>query len=392
MDSGGTTAALDSMAEATVEFTGKIVGHDALNAVAVFAAGSWPLLAASLLLVLGVWIPRGIMLRLMVSKKGRADAHVKQWKRLSFLLASLLSLGLVVPLWVNGVQSLGTMLGLVTAGLAVTMAHPLQSVLAGLYLMARRPYQIGDRIQIGQHTGDVVDIRLLSTILLELEPSNAVLQRTGRMIHVQNRLVFDVPLLNSSQTSGMLWDELSTTLTFESDWHAGSQIVHRLIRETLPVQGPEAKARRKKAEAEFDIVLEESEPSLFVDIMESGVQLTARYLVPVEEVRNVRNRMARRLLSEVSQCSTVEFAYPTSRALVEVEGGTGRGPSIPQASDRRLRRALRDRSVASQAGQGRHPLDQMELMFDISHMREGESRAPARTSPYPTGTQEEAGA
>ena len=101
--------------------------------------------------------------------------------------------------------------------------------------------------------------------------------------------------------------------------------------------------------------------------------------------------MARRLLTEVSLCSTVEFAYPTSRALVEVEGGTSRGPSIPQASDRRLRRALRDRSVASQAGQGRHPLDQMELMFGISHMREGESRAPARTLTLPTGTQEEAG-
>ena len=152
--------------------TGALMAKAAEHDVVLHAIGlgreSWPMLLASLLLLLVVWMPRSVVLRVMTTKKGRADVQVKQWKRLSFLLAFLLTVVLFIPLWINGLVA-GTVLGLATAALAVTMAHPLQSMLGGMYLMIRRPYQIGNRIRLGEHVGDVVDIRLLSTMLLELE-------------------------------------------------------------------------------------------------------------------------------------------------------------------------------------------------------------------------------
>ena len=342
----------------------KAAEHDAVLHAIGLGRESWPMLLASLLLLMVVWMPRSVVLRVMTTKKGRADVQVKQWKRLSFLLAFLLTVVLFIPLWINGLSSLGTVLGLATAALAVTMAHPLQSMLGGMYLMIRRPYQIGNRIRLGEHVGDVVDIRLLSTMLLELEKVEHSFQRTGRLIHVQNRHVFDGPIVNSSQTSGMLWDEVSTTYTFESDWQLGADLLERVVRGALPIPGQDVKTLLRRAELDLDIVLGDMEPQVYVDIGGSGVKVAVRYLVPIEQIRSVKNDICRHLLREVDLASRLEFAYPTSRSVLNIEQHErSRSPVVRTPRSNRGVEPVRPVPY-------RHPLDHMSVMLGLEE-REG---------------------
>ena len=339
----------------------KVAEHDAVLQAVGLSRESWPMLLASLLLLMVVWIPRSVVLRVMTTKKGRADVQVKQWKRLSFLLAFLLTVVLFIPLWINGLGSLGTVLGLATAALAVTMAHPLQSMLGGMYLMIRRPYQIGNRIRVGEHVGDVVDIRLLSTMLLELKEVEQSFQRTGRLIHVQNRHVFDGPIVNSSQTSGMLWDEVSTTYTFESDWQLGADLLERVVRAALPIPGQDVKTLLRRAELDLNVILGDMDPQVYVDIGGSGVKVAVRYLVPIEQIRSVKNDICRHMLREVGLANRLDFAYPTNRAVLNIEQNEQFRGSVL-----RTPRSARDVEHVRPVPY-KHPLDHMDIMLDIEH-------------------------
>ena len=96
----------------------------------------------------------------------------------------------------EGLRSLGTFLGLLSAGLAIALKDVVASMAGWIFILWRRPFQLGDRIQIGDRAGDVVDLRLFQFTLLEIGNWVDADQSTGRSIHVPNGAVFTEPLFN----------------------------------------------------------------------------------------------------------------------------------------------------------------------------------------------------
>ena len=95
----------------------------------------------------------------------------------------------------------------------------------------RRPFGVGDRIQIGQHTGDVVDIRPFRFVMMEVGNWVKADQSTGRVIHVPNALVFKTPVANYDEAFGYIWNELEITVSMESDWKAAKAELLRIVTE-----------------------------------------------------------------------------------------------------------------------------------------------------------------
>ena len=83
--------------------------------------------------------------------------------------------------------------------------------------MSRRPFEVGDRIQVGEHIGDVVDIGAFTFTLLEVGHWVQADQSSGRVIHVPNGVVFDSPVTSYTKGFRYLWDELPVLVTFESN-------------------------------------------------------------------------------------------------------------------------------------------------------------------------------
>ena len=141
------------------------------------------------------------------------------WYRTRKLLSYTITLvGFVVlsSIWLEG-SGIATYIGFLTAGLAIALSDVLKNLAGWLYIVTRRPFRLGDRIEIAGHRGDVVDIRAFRFTLLEIENRVAAEQSTGRLLHVPNGLAFTETLANYTEGFRFVWHEVPVLITFESN-------------------------------------------------------------------------------------------------------------------------------------------------------------------------------
>ena len=87
-----------------------------------------------------------------------------------------------------------------------------------LFIVGKRPFTVGDRIEVDGSAGDVIDVSLFQFTMLEIGNWVDADQSTGRIIHVPNRFAFNKSLANFTQSFGFIWNEANVLITFESDW------------------------------------------------------------------------------------------------------------------------------------------------------------------------------
>src|SRR5210317_1109070 len=112
------------------------------------------------------------------------------WKRTISFIVGFLTLVIIGSIWIKAIGQFGAFLGLLTAGLAIALKDPLTNIAGWIFILARKPFGLGDRIQIGDHAGDVIDLRLFQFTLLEIGNWVDADQSTGRIIHIPNGKVF----------------------------------------------------------------------------------------------------------------------------------------------------------------------------------------------------------
>ncbi|MFQ3213861.1 MAG: small-conductance mechanosensitive channel [Marivirga sp.] len=124
----------------------------------------------------------------------------------------------LIIVWIDKIDSIGTFLDLVSAGLAIALQVPTVNVAAWLFIVIRKPFIVGDRIEIGGVARDVIDIRFFQFTINEIGNWVESDQSTGRIIHVPNGEVFRVSQANYDQGFSHVWNELAVLITFESNW------------------------------------------------------------------------------------------------------------------------------------------------------------------------------
>jgi len=227
-------------------------------------------------------------------------------------------------------QSLATYLGLLTAGLAVALNDPLSNLVGWAFILWRKPFEFGDRIQIGEFAGDVVDIRMFQFSLLEI--GNWVIsdQSTGRVIHIPNRRVFQEPLCNYTGEFPFIWNEISVTVTFESNWRRAKSILQAIADETVSDISTEAAQTIKEVNRRFMIGYTVLTPAVYTDVIQYGVRLTLRYLCPPRRRRGTTQILWEAILDAFAADTDVAFAYPTQRFFDQyLEGKPGPYPADP---------------------------------------------------------------
>ena len=109
-------------------------------------------------------------------------------------------------------------LGILAAGLAFALQEVIGSIAGWVTIVTGRPFAIGDRIETGGIRGDVVDISVLRTTLMEIGNWLGGDHNTGRIVTVSNAFIFKEPLFNYSRHLHYVWDEIEVPITYESDW------------------------------------------------------------------------------------------------------------------------------------------------------------------------------
>jgi small-conductance mechanosensitive channel len=287
-------------------------------------------LLLSCLIVIALVALRRVVLRF--AHRRYEDARVRyRWSKATGYVAFGLGFLLVLNVLVGTITSLGTFLGLLSAGLAIALKDLVTNLAGWLFILLRRPFDVGDRVQIGPHAGDVVDRRIFQFTLLEIGNWVDADQSTGRVIHVPNQKVFTEPLANYTAQFDYLWNEVPVLVTFESDWRRAKARLTEIANEHAQPLSQGAQAQLRRAASRHMIFFRNLTPIVYTTVKDSGVQLSIRYLTPARQRRASAERLWEAILDRLAQEPTIDLAYPTVRRFSNVIEGkpAARAPTPP---------------------------------------------------------------
>jgi small-conductance mechanosensitive channel len=152
------------------------------------------------------------------------------WTRVTTYTIAVIGILMVARVWFSGIGSVIEYLGIVSAGLVIAMHEAVANLAGWGFILSRRPFQVGDRIQIGENAGDVIDIRLFQFSVLEIRNWVDADQSTGRILHIPNGKVFRETLANFTRGFNFVWHEIPVLITFESNWQQAEEILQGMPR------------------------------------------------------------------------------------------------------------------------------------------------------------------
>lgn len=235
------------------------------------------------------------------------------WKRSVSFTVGILMVILIGSVWIRAIGQLGAFLGLLTAGLAIALKDLLTNIAGWIFILTRKPFNLGDRVQIGEHAGDVIDIRLFQFTLLEIGNWVHADQSTGRIIHIPNGVVFRIAQSNYSTGFKYIWNEMKVEVTFESHWQLARDILQKIISDHSENLSADAEKKIIEASKKYMIFYQYLTPIVYTSLEPSGVLLTMRYICDPRKRRSTEHEIWEDVLKEFARQKEIEFAYPTQR-------------------------------------------------------------------------------
>lgn len=225
---------------------------------------------------------------------------------------------LVGRLWLEGIGTLVTYLGLLSAGIAIALQDLIVALAGWMFIVWRRPFVVGDRVEIDGQLGDVIDIRLFSFSMLEIGRRINAEQSTGRIIHIPNGKIFSEVLTNMHQGFPFIWNEIPVMVTFESDWEKAKAILVNIVNELAP-DVTDAVRQARRSGQRFVISYSNVSPTVYTSVADSGVVLTLRYMVDPRKRRGSEQEIWEATLRAFKHHWDIDFAYPTQREYLHFE-------------------------------------------------------------------------
>jgi small-conductance mechanosensitive channel len=272
-------------------------------------------LLATLLIVGSLWLIQRITLALAYRRA--QDPWLRyRWRKSVNYLTLLVGLVLIGRIWVEGVGSLATFLGLFAAGLAVALKDLVANLAGWAFIVWSRPFDVGDRIQVGAYAGDVIDLHLFQFTLNEIGNWVDADQSSGRIVHVPNGTVLSQPVANYDKGFRYIWSEIPVTITFESNWKKAKGILETIARRHAEQLTEQVEKELLEASRRYLIAYTKLTPIVYVRVADHGIRLTLRYLIRSRFRRGSENAIWQDVLDAFATEPDIDFAYPTTRQVV----------------------------------------------------------------------------
>jgi small-conductance mechanosensitive channel len=267
------------------------------------------LLLSLLTVVLMLLVHRGLhnLLKRRVSEP--AQMHTLYMLTRNTLYAA----GAVVILfiWLGSGSNFTVAMGILGAGIAFASQEVIGSFAGYVNIVTGNLYHIGDRVRIGDVTGDVLDISTLRTTVMEIGEWVQADQYTGRIVTVANRFVFSAPVFNYTQHWPYLWDEIMIPVTYASDWRQAGEIMLKHGQSYTSHLQEQAQKQIESLAHEYPLHDTTVEPTLYVVMTDNWIELTLRYVVEAHERRGAKARLHRELLQQFEAEPNITVASAT---------------------------------------------------------------------------------
>jgi len=261
-----------------------------------------------------IWLFERIVSTTMLTRIRKLEYRytaIKAFTMAVYIFAALWLLSAILAKHPNIITSFA----IIGAGVAIAMQDVVKDVLGWMMIRQHQLFTQGQRVTIGVETGEVVDIGMLRTRMLDVGlEGEPVLERTGKILSVPNSAVLTQSVLNHSATSDFVRAEMRISVTYESDWEKAEKIL-RAVLEQETAQYEEKEKRQHSDRTRMYFIPKQSRgPAVHVDLGADGIDFTLRFSVPIGERRPVVTRISREILKQFTKAGNIELAYKTTRS------------------------------------------------------------------------------
>jgi small-conductance mechanosensitive channel len=270
------------------------------------------------LAVLIRWIVVGVISR----RIGKAREKYYYVRAVKYLIGTLDLIALLF-IWGSEFRSFATFIGLIAAALTIALKDMFINMAGWLFLIIRSPFKVGDRIQVGENKGDVIDIRVFQFTINEIGNWVDADQSTGRIIHIPNGKVFTEPQANYNQDFSYIWHEINVLITFESNWQKAKEILTEIVNEHAASLTKVAQKKLVEAAKKYMILYSRLTPIVYTKVKDSGIQLSMRFLITPHRRRTTEEAIWEDILRALADNDDINLAYPTQRIHFEGKSDIG---------------------------------------------------------------------
>jgi small-conductance mechanosensitive channel len=236
-------------------------------------------------------------------------------RRLARYALVLLAVASVAGFLFDDLSMVAATLGVVSAALVISLQDVCTSVFGWFVIMMGGKFGIGDRLEVDGSRGDVIDIQLLRTTLLEINGWMGSDQPTGRVIILPNNFIFKTKIFNFTHGHPHIWGKLEVTVTYATPVAAAMALLERILKEETREQFAEAQKAANVMKKRYGVEDATYVPKIYTTIADSGIMFSLYYVSHYKSSSSTRNRLNRRLIAELETHPHIQLAYRTISLL-----------------------------------------------------------------------------
>ena len=196
---------------------------------------------------------------------------------------------------------LTVLLGVLGAGIAFALQEVIVSVAGWVALSFGRLYDVGDRVQVGGIKGDVIDIGVLRTTLMECGGWINGDQYNGRVVRVANSFIFKEPVYNYSSDFPFLWDEIRIPIRYGSNYEMARQEFQQVLDELTSEHARQLKGDWRKMTDKYLLEDAQLQPMVSLKMDDNWVEFALRYVVDYKKRRSIKDKISSRILKLIEE-------------------------------------------------------------------------------------------
>ncbi|MGJ9383873.1 mechanosensitive ion channel family protein [Salipaludibacillus sp. CF4.18] len=225
-----------------------------------------------------------------------------------FILAAIF----LAILYSDMLGGITVVLGVASAGIAFSLREVIASIAGWLTILVGGMFKTGDRVQLGGVTGDVIDLGVLRTTVMETGQWVDADLYSGRIVKIANSFVFTQPVYNYSTDFPFLWDEITLPIKFGSDYTVTRELIRQVAIDQLGDYSQQTKEHWDYMVRKFIIEDATTEPMVTLTVNDNWVEFTLRYIVEYKARRSTKDTLFTNILEKIeAQPEKVQLASAT---------------------------------------------------------------------------------
>ncbi|WP_346859261.1 mechanosensitive ion channel domain-containing protein [uncultured Draconibacterium sp.] len=246
-----------------------------------------------------------------------ADNKYRSRKAVNIVSYALI-VSVVLFVFSDKLGNIGIALGLAGAGIAFALQEVITSVAGWISIMTSNSIKIGQRIKVGQIIGDIIDIGVFKTTIMELGDWVEGDLYNGRITQLANSFVFKEPLQNYSADYPFLWDEITIPIRTESDFNRARKVFEEVANEVCGAYSEKSKVVWTQMTNKYRIEDADVQPLVTLTFDENWITFTIRYVVDYKKRRSTKDKLYTRFLEEIRKFDNIIMIATSSLEVSNV--------------------------------------------------------------------------